>query len=242
MADETYQSCLKSPTRHRFPLQSDAELLKQAEFAMSIPPSFIPYLHVNSDGTPLSTEQDDVEMAVALSTLVSIIVDTCGDQRRNEHVLEHVVNEEVIGMMEHALGTVGSVAPHHEQAEIDCNLKSKSSEIRNTLQKLQKLQTLQTLQKFQIERVDVDHERPVKEPSVTSKASIASADAEHRYLCEFCGASFGRRASYARHRKQHLTAKPFECDVCLKRFSKRCRHKQHAVKAHGMHDTHGNIE
>jgi len=215
----------KSKACYPFQAQSDAELLMMNRSQQPIPDSFKPYLHlqVNADGTPIDTELDDVEMAVALSTLVSIIVDNCSEQTQDsQHVLQHVVNPQVIGMMQQALRTVGSVAP---RTKIDCNPIATSADIRNTLQKLE------TLQSSEPAFVPSDISATCRQDEHSHVASI-SLKKERSYHCEFCGSSFDRRASFARHQQQHFSAKPFECGVCLKRFSVRCRHKQHMAKEH----------
>mmetsp|Transcript_75033 Transcript_75033/g.119313 ORF Transcript_75033/g.119313 Transcript_75033/m.119313 type:complete len:191 (-) Transcript_75033:358-930(-) len=169
------------------------------------------------DEPPCHHEELKLELSVALSTVVSLLLDTGNEQ---PHVLDHVVNEEVIGMMQRASHTIDMY--NGAQTQMDCNpgLRSTSTESKNTLQKLLQIQK---------ERVD-DRQLAVsgdQRESVNIHREFAATSSSNKNRQTYL---FKR--SYVRHQRKHCAAQPFECRACRKRFSSRARYRRHLRNCH----------
>merc|ERR1719323_2410191 len=66
-----------------------------------------------------------------------------------------------------------------------------------------------------------------------STASASAADSENR-VCSVCRKTFRKKTDYSRHLLTHMGVKPFPCQICGVRCSRRSSLKKHCVQIHGM--------
>ena len=53
-------------------------------------------------------------------------------------------------------------------------------------------------------------------------------------VCNVCRRTFRKKTDYSRHLLTHMGVKPFPCQICGVRCSRRSSLKKHCVQIHGM--------
>ena len=62
----------------------------------------------------------------------------------------------------------------------------------------------------------------------------ADGEAWCNRVCNVCRRTFRKKTDYSRHLLTHMGVKPFPCQVCGVRCSRRSSLKKHCVQIHGM--------
>lgn len=89
-------------------------------------------------------------------------------------------------------------------------------------------------------RVSRKNEKPVEPVASSSSEGEQDSEAERgprpgRYPCEHCGIVFTKLSHEIKHKKVHLSARPFKCPYCEKMFTADRGVKKHIFRLHPEH-------